>query len=411
MHAQARIPAFITLALLSCAASRATCIVAPLPSAASRPVAIQLEIIGDKPYVQVRINDSAPLRFIFDTGNPGGFCLDRGRAEMLGLRLDESSQIQLGAGEGTRVRTATARGATVQLGHVTCKDQTLSVFPLAHVAAYEGCVVDGIAGHSFISQFVVELDYAGKQMILHDPRSFEYAGSGNEVPISLRNGYAVARVNLAAPDGERIAGDFIIDSGARAGVILNRPFAEQHHMLERLPKVLRTPIGGGIGGECKGYVGRLERVQIGPFELRRPVVCCSLDRTGMLASSAYAGIIGGPVLRRFRVFLDYQGECMILEPYAQTPETDEFDASGLFILAKRPEVRAYTVTAVIADSPAEEAGLQPGDEIVQVDGRPACELTLETLRNLLKAPDRERRLSVARGTQRIEVTLRLRRLV
>jgi predicted aspartyl protease len=403
----------LAVALAACAAARVPQAhsEAGLRSGEVRPPGIPFELTGDKPFVQVRINDSGPLWFIFDTGNGGGFCLDRARAEALGLELKEGREQHTGAGEGVVVQMATATGVTVQVGHVKAAEQTLIVVPLDHVAVYEGRAVDGLIGRSFMSQFVVELDYAGKRIYLRDPRSFKYSGPGRALPIRLVDGLTTVRGAIKPPGSDSIAGDFVIDTGARTALLLTRPFAEEHQLLERIPKTCRGTIGGGAGGECKGFVGRLESMQLGPFRVSAPVVSCSLDNGGVLTSTAFAGIVGGPLLRRCRVFFDYPHERMILEPYSRTPAPYEYDASGLFVVAMGPDFGNFAVVSVAEQSPAAEAGMRRGDVILGVDGRPASGMTLEELRQLLKQPDQSRRLELQRGTEHLDVTLRLRRLI
>jgi hypothetical protein len=203
----------------------------------------------------------------------------------------------------------------------------------------------------------------------------------------------------------------VVDTGSRGGLVLNRPFVEENKLVEALPKTFAATIGGGAGGECKGLVGRLESMQLGPFLLKEPVVALSQDRTGVLASPNFAGIIGGPILQRCRVFFDYQHEQLILEPYARVPAPYEYDMSGTFLIAEGPDFKRLKVQSVAEDSPAAEAGLRCGDVITAIDGRPAAEFTLEQVRQLLCQPGRECQLDVQRGDESFRVKLKLRRLI
>jgi serine protease DegQ len=74
--------------------------------------------------------------------------------------------------------------------------------------------------------------------------------------------------------------------------------------------------------------------------------------------------------------------------------------------------RRIVVQEVRPDSPAQAAGVQPGDALVALDGRPAAQLSLAAVRRLLRAGDgRVVRLSLARGGVAREVTLALRRAI
>ena len=64
------------------------------------------------------------------------------------------------------------------------------------------------------------------------------------------------------------------------------------------------------------------------------------------------------------------------------------------------------ITAVLPGSPAEKAGLEPGDVILQVDERPV--VSREAARDALAdaSPDRPLRLTVRRGAAHLSVTLK-----
>ncbi|HUU96046.1 MAG TPA: aspartyl protease family protein [Phycisphaerae bacterium] len=386
------------------------------PVAESRPAtehktaAIPFELSSNKPFVQVRVNDSDPLWFIFDTG-AGGCCVARKRADLMGLELEGEKQVHTGAGEGALVSIATTKGVTFSVGGVKAVNQAPTVVSLDHVAAYEGRAVDGLLGHSFIRRFAVEIDYANRTIHLHDPNTYAYSGPGRAIPIKFLGHLVVVRASITVPGRDPIAGDFVVDTGSRLALVLNRPFVEENKLVEAMPKTLAATIGGGAGGECKGYAGRLESMQLGPFLIRQPVVTLSQDRTGVLASPSFAGIIGGPILRRCRVFFDYQHAQLILEPYARVPAPYEYDMSGTFLIAESPDFKRLKVQSVAEDSPAAEAGLHRGDVITAIDGRPAAEFTLEQVRQLFKKPGRECRLDVHRGDEHFRTKLRLRRLI
>ena len=402
--------ALAALAVLLGGQSRQEPVAESRPAAEHKTTAIPFELNGNKPFVQVRVNDSDPLWFIFDTG-AGGYCITRKRADLMGLELEGEKQIHTGAGEGALVSVATTKGVTFSVGGVKAVDQTVPVVSLDHVAGYEGRTVDGLVGHSFIRHFVVEIDYAKRIIHLHDPDTYVYSGPGRAIPISFLGHLVVVRASITVPGRDPIAGDFVVDTGSRLALMLNRPSVEENKLIEALPKTFAATIGGGAGGECKGYVGRLESMQLGPFLIKEPVVTLSQDRTGVLASPSFAGIIGGPILRRCRVFFDYQHEQLILEPYVRVPAPYEYDMSGTFLIAEGPDFKRLKVQSIAEDSPAAEAGLRRGDIITAIDGRPAAEFTLEQVRQLFRQPERECRLDIHRGDEHFRVKLKLRRLI
>ena len=75
-------------------------------------------------------------------------------------------------------------------------------------------------------------------------------------------------------------------------------------------------------------VGRLPRLQLGRFTLTEPGGPLRSRSKGAFASSEFSGVIGGELLRRFKVIFDYAHKRMILEPNASLAEPFEYDMSG-----------------------------------------------------------------------------------
>jgi C-terminal processing protease CtpA/Prc len=80
----------------------------------------------------------------------------------------------------------------------------------------------------------------------------------------------------------------------------------------------------------------------------------------------------------------------------------------LFLATDAPDYKAIRVLWVNPGTPAEEAKLQVGDEIVSIDGRKA--LSLDQARELFRTPG-TRRLEIRREGQSLQVQLEVRRLV
>ena len=84
--------------------------------------------------------------------------------------------------------------------------------------------------------------------------------------------------------------------------------------------------------------------------------------------------------------------------------------SGLFLVGQGIDHGRITVLSVAPRTPAAEARLMKGDEIVAVNGRPASRVGLEGARQLFRVPATYR-LEVRRGEAKLSVEMRTRRLV
>ena len=378
---------------------------------ASAPHTYPFEIANNKPFVRVSINGSAPQWFVLDTGNNGPSIISRECADRLQFKRGAQESADLGAGSGAEV--GLAHGS--EPAHLSALGETLTVaeptvLTLGHVAQTEGRRVDGLLGNDFLSRHVIELDYARSLMTLYDPVAYVPPPGATVVPLKLDTGWPIVEGTVTAAGGTPVRCDLIIDTGVRGVVTLFRPFSEKHGLLDSPGSVHDFVTGAGAGGISRGDVGRLEAMSLGSRTFEKPVAIYSRDTKGIFALDGPDGIVGGELLRRHRVTFDYPHARMMLDPYPTGSATFEHDMSGLFLAAAAPDYTKIRIMSVNPKTPATDAGLQPDDEIVSIDGRRTPKLTLNEARLLLRVPG-ERRLEIRRDGQVRRVRLEARRLV
>lgn len=381
-------------------------------AAQARPIhEFPFRLVGNKPFVQVRVDDAGPLWFILDSGCAGTSVIEWHTAIGLGLPIEGVRRAHAGAGEGVTIRVASTRGVTIDVHGAKLPVPRPQVGELDRIEPFEGHRIDGLLGEDFLRRFVVEIDYERGRIRLFEPDSFVYGGPGRSIPIDVESHFAVTRATITPPGREPIGCRMVIDTGARVAIIFNRPFVERHRLRESQAKLLTGVIGCGAGGICTGDVGRLAGARWGPFGIREPVAIFSRDTSGFLAGEGFDGIIGAELLRRCKVTFDYAHGGIVLEPLSPEPVPFEYDMSGLFLVARGEDLREFEVLSVIEDSPAEDGGIEAGDRITHIDGRPAGEHTLGEVRDLLRRDGTECRLDLSRGDHRLRVTLPLRRQI
>jgi S1-C subfamily serine protease len=141
------------------------------------------------------------------------------------------------------------------------------------------------------------------------------------------------------------------------------------------------------------------------------VILLSTATKGADADPSQSGNIGGGILKRFVVTLDYGHNTMYLKPVTQAvSDLDSFDRSGLWI---NRNAGGYTVVDVTKGGPSDEAGLKVGDAIVAVDGKPATSIPLYETRARLRndAPGTVVKFTVKRGGETKDVSVTLKDLI
>ena len=369
---------------------------------------VPFELNANHIYLRATINGSKPLWFLLDTGAEMSV-VDSTVAAAVGLTSTGSATAR-GSGEGT-MKAGFAQGVTLAVGRTVATGQTLVTLPLDALEPIDGRTIDGILGHDFIAAFVVTIDYAQRRVSFRDPSRYDTASirGGERVPIEIEGGIPRIKGTVDVPGAPAVEGLFTLDTGSRTALSFNSPFVQANPAVKRLADAsLDAPYGFGIGGATKTRVGRINAFRIGGVRFERPVIGFSFDSKGVDATSTIAGNIGGELMRRFRVTLDYGRKVMVLEPNTAVAEPFRYDAFGALLSL---DGEAFLVRRVVDRSAASAAGVRENDRIVAVDGVPAARLTLEAVRQRFLEAGKTVVLRVERDGKARELSVKLRTLV
>jgi membrane-associated protease RseP (regulator of RpoE activity) len=259
----------------------------------------------------------------------------------------------------------------------------------------------GVIGYDVISRFVVTVDYDDSLLVLHDPATWTYTGT--EKPLSMVMNGTVPALKGKFDDADE--GLFRLDVGSSSTVDVHAPFAKRTGILNRMGKTTRFD-GVGFGGTFSSDVGRLRSMSLGPYEWDDPVVTVSHATEGAFASEEFAGNIGNRILERFKVTFDYERRQVYLEPGKRYADRDQLTRTGVLLTKRSGQVG---VESVLADSPAERAGLRIGDQVLAVDGRDIAQWDLPELTQLFDEGEAGRKVEVRvlRGGQPKQLKIKL----
>jgi predicted metalloprotease with PDZ domain len=157
--------------------------------------------------------------------------------------------------------------------------------------------------------------------------------------------------------------------------------------------------------------GRIKSLQLGPLTFAEPVATFSQAKEEAPWGPDIAGTVGGELLRRFKLTLDYPRHRLIIERNGHIRELFETDMSGLTLVAEGPSLKTIRVTNVLEHTPGASAGIQKGDIIAGVDGQPAVDYKLSDLREMFRHPEVEYKLTLDRNGKSVDVKMKLHRLI
>ncbi len=377
---------------------------------------VPFELLNNHIYLDVELGGKGPFRLLCDTG--GANIVTPELAKALGLKPEGALQ---GRGVGDKSEdVGLVKMASLEVGGATLRDQVFAVYDLGPLTSAEGAPVNGLIGYEVFKRFVVRVDYEHRTLTLTLPAAFSYHGGGVVVPFKFN-----AHVPQVAGSIDGIAGAFDLDTGSRASVDLLASFVEQHGLRTRYAPKLEGVAGWGVGGPARAQFARAGSLRLGGLEISRPPIELTLQTKGAFADKYVAGNVGGALLSHFNVTFDYSRQQVIFERFERDGRQGGGGASDLHIPFDRagawlnlaaeapPALPAFEVIDVYAGGPAAEAGLRPGDRIVEVDGKTPADLPLPALRERLRndPPGTRVHLTVVRAGARDETVVVLRDLI
>lgn len=379
-----------------CLSLAAICLALTFSVAAQNANQIPFEFAGNHIYLPVKINNSETVWMMFDTGASQTF-IDAEKAKSFKLEFSKEGLV---------------KEIILNFQNFKVEKQNLQLTRLGF-GSNDGHPIDGLLGYDFIKRFAVEIDYRKRIIIFHNPANFKPFKTFTEVPLTMLEDDSGGKVPLATVKiANKFEGKLIVDTGARSVATFNTPFVNNNNLLKLVPKTIDQIIGGGATVKVAQFLhGRLPKMEFGGFVINDSVVGFSQATDGITSISDFDGVIGGEILRRFRVIFDYSREKLFLEPNKDFKSAYKHDATGTFIIAEGNDYKTFRVRQVIPLSPASEADLREDDIILAVNNKSANSLTLDKLREIFKEENQVIKVKIKRRDQVLEMKLKTRRLI
>jgi len=313
--------------------------------------------------IQLRLDGSRPLNFLFDSG-AGGTLISQAVADSLGFR---SILKRKNIGVTGTHKVGVIKGIKLELSDQKLGNITLLSTDKPFEELDDGRKVDGVIGYPILSKYVVEIDYITRQLKLYDRNKYSYNGGGYTVPIKLESNLPITRTTIQLYSGVEVKGNFLVDTGARSYMIMSSPTVIKYDMAENIGKyyTIRAVIGSSQK-RTKIRFGKLQSVQFGGQSFAHVPVILSSDNKGVLSMANLDGIIGNRLLMRFNVIFDYGRGLVHLQPNKFIDDGYYINSSGFNIsfTAGKPFIKN-----VVDRSPADRAGLRNGDELISINGK------------------------------------------
>lgn len=371
-------------------------------------ISVPFKLYFNELFFQATINKSDPLWIILDSG-ASEFVIDEKSAEELKLPIgDVIDQGYAGIGEN--------RVFEKEIKNIRFKIQNSEMFVNSCVYAWSfemiekvlGHRVDAVCGRQLFEKYVIEIDYSKSIFKLYNPDNYIYQGKGSIIPIII-DGVPYMKATVILSDNKRIDGLFMIDTGMHGALSFTSKFCRENNLYKEIKTIKSIGVGGG--GSSENQVGRIKAVTIGGYKVDNPITSLSNDTKGGMSRTDIAGLIGNEILKRFKVIFDYANNRVIFEPSDSLNNPMEWDMSGLFLYTTGRNFDQINVYQVLPDSPADLAGIKPGDQLVFIDGVKASNYSIDEISRMFKIENKQYRLGIIRNEKSTEVTINLKRII
>lgn len=181
-----------------------------------------IELIYDKPYVSVMVNERGPFRFLIDTGTGAEALISPEIADALSLPVVGHARLRDPSGKGEQ-RSDILVIHSLKIAGVEFPE----IKAIRHRLYNEQAGCQGVLGFTLFKAYLLTLDYPGHRMIL-TTGAIAQDGAGSELPFRMPDGVPIVSLRI---DGQHVEAQ--IDSG---GTGLSLP-----EQVARGQKFLSTP--------------------------------------------------------------------------------------------------------------------------------------------------------------------------
>lgn len=406
---------------------------------------VSFKLINNLIIIPVTINEKK-LSFILDTGVNKTIIFNVSENDSIGL-LNPKKITLRGLGNGESVDAVISENNKMNIKGLIGYNESIYVIlkDFFDLSSRMGTTIHGIIGYNLLKNFVVKINYKSKKIDFYNPDSYKYkkCKKCEILPIQFyrKKPFVNVKVQLDTVANKLTDVKLLVDSGGSDALWL---FEDSKKEIKTPNKFFNDILGEGLSGSIYGNRSRIPMLKIGNFEIEKPTVSF-LDTTSTKNARKLKnrnGSLGGNVLKRFVVWLDYPNRQIMLRKKGSFTSGFNYNMSGLDIvyngkqlikeenntLAKdafnnkldtkntisfvtnysykfRP---SYKIKRVVKNSVADKAGLKAGDLIVSINRKPVYTYTLnEIIHKLQEREHKKIQIKIDRDGQKLNFSFRL----
>lgn len=383
---------------------------------------IDFQLLNNLVVIPVKVNNKE-LNFILDTGAKETLLFSLSDVDSLEIKNVTPIKIR-GLGTGGTLDALKSTANKVEVGEAIDRNHTLYVIfdERINFSPRMGVPIHGVIGYEFYKDFVVKADYARESLTMYRPFDYKYRRCRKcesfKLVLRRQKPYLIPQVEHDGVSEEVV---LLLDTGSSDALWL---FEESWYITEEPKNYFEDFLGFGISGNIFGKRAKMDQFALGKFQFERVTVSFpEPEATSQIVTyDQRDGSLGGEILKRFTVIIDYRSEKMTLKRNRFYDEPFHYNMAGLVIehdgavtvnnfvegrtsfsldtnddfATDKVEIQVspilnfflaprYVVAEVRPGSPAALAGIQKGDEVVTINGKPSYKYKLFEITELFSS--------------------------
>jgi hypothetical protein len=339
---------------------------------------IPFELKNGLIFLRVNINDDSKARtFVFDTGATSDL-LDSTTASKLGLKANYKQDVS-GAGGKKSYDIILYQKLTLQ-NKIEIDSTHLVISDLTKLKDKLERDFDGIIGYSLLKRYITKIDYESQKILLYNKiKSVDTMGY-TAIPFEFTNGIPIPQFDISVTlnNGESFTGRILFDSGAALTLLINTPYNEKNKLSQKAGKSLISDFEN-LNNKSISEDIAIKSMNIGGYNLSEMVISIANDKDGVSSYEDYLGILGGKVISRFNLIIDYSSSLLYLKPNNKFGESFEFPLSGIRL--KKVD-NSIIIDRIEKTSSAYKKGIRKGDKLISINKDSSGDI--ENYRELLR---------------------------
>ncbi|HEX3385641.1 MAG TPA: aspartyl protease family protein, partial [Mucilaginibacter sp.] len=270
-----------------------------------KAVTMRFRLIRNLVIIQLKINNKGPFNFILDTGV--GFMLITDPAMVDSISLTSKRTIKIaGLGDGDAYEAYVTPPLNIEIPGLNSYDVATTILKndKFNLSNYVGVPIKGLLGYEFFNNLAVKLDFMDSTLTVYRPHDVRLFRKGSRIPVTVESRKPYMQALVALPNRTVQQCKMVIDLGAGHPISLEN-MIKKHGLPQ---KFISANLGVGLAGPIKGFLSRIDEVDIGKYRVKSVITAFPNDydsTTMKYLSVARDGNLGVGILKRFTVIFDY----------------------------------------------------------------------------------------------------------